>query len=126
MGEFEDMLNSILSSPNEMEKIMDIAKEPTQGGDAPRETEAAPKAEPKPEAIPNLGDISPKMLGAIGKVMGELKHGGDDKAALVNSMKPYLKPQRRETLDKAVKIARVARVARTAISEFGGDLDLGL
>ena len=122
MGEFEDMLSSILSSPDEMEKIMGLAKELSKSSESPK----APEPEKKTEAIPGLGDISPGMLGAIRKIMGELKHGDDNKAALIASMKPYLKPQRRETLDKAVKIARVARVAKTAIDEFGGDLDLGL
>lgn len=117
MGEFEDMLNSILSSPGEMEKIMGLARE--LSGDL---GESAPPEPEKPSSP--AGDV--KMLGALGRLMGELKDQNDDKSALIASMKPYLKPRRREALDKAVKIARVARVAKVAISEFGGDLDLGL
>ena len=121
MGEFEDMLNSILSSPREMEKIMGLARE--LSGDSGT---VEPDKTDRPE-VPDLGDISPKMLGTLAKLMGELKSGRqDDKTALVASMKPYLRPQRREALDKAVKIARLARVARIAMNELGGDLDLGL
>ena len=66
------------------------------------------------------------MLGVIGKLMGQLRSEGDGKAALVNSMKPYVRPERREALDRAVKIARMARLARLAVTELGGEADLGI
>lgn len=126
MAEFEEMLNSILSSPKEMEKIMGLARELSGSGEPP-ERESEHKAEPPDRGIPGLGDISPKMMASLGRLMGRL--GGakdDDKAALMRSMKPYLRPERQEALDRAVKIARIARVAREAMDELGGDFDLGL
>ena len=125
MGDFEEMLGSILSSPKDMEKIMDLARELTGSGEG-GEKAGERKQEPAAAPIPGLGDISPKMLGVIGKLMGELRSQGDGKAALVNSMKPYVRPERREALDRAVKIAKVARLARFAMTELGGELDLGI
>lgn len=122
MGEFEDALNSILSSPKDMEKILGLARE-LSGSAESQEKAEPPKGEPE---IPGLGDLNPKLLGVFGKLMGELKSRDDGKAELVASMKPFVRPERREVLDKAVKIARLARVARIAMKELGGDLDLGL
>lgn len=120
MAEFEEMLNSILSSPKEMEKIMGLARE-LSGSDS------GPEKEPEKPDIPGLGDISPKMIASLGRLMGKLGGEKDDsKAALMRSMKPYLRPERREALDKAVKIARIAHVARAAMDELGGDFNLGL
>ena len=126
MGDFEEMLGSILSSPKDMEKIMGLARELSGGG-----SEAAPEPERKPEpegasAIPGLGDVSPKLLTAIGRILGGLNASGDGKAALIASMKPYVRPERRETLDRALKIAKIARAARLVMGELGGDLDIGL
>lgn len=126
MGDFEDMLNSILSNPKDMERIMGLARELT-GGDAPASETERPKAEePRSSPLPDLDGLTPGMLSAIGKLLGQLRQKDDGKAALIASMKPYVRPERREALDRAVKIARIARIARTAINELGGDLDLGL
>ena len=51
MGEFEDKLNSILSSPKDMEKILGLARElsGSLGGDGHKDTAAAntsPKQQP--------------------------------------------------------------------------------
>ena len=119
MAGFEDALNSILSSPQDMEKILGLARE--LSGSAESQPKEAP--EPGPQS---LGDLDPKLMRVFGKIMGEFNSGADDKTALMASIKPYVRPERRETLDKAVKIARFARLARLAMSELGGDFDLGL
>lgn len=126
MAEFEDMLNSILSSPKEMEKIMGLARE--LSGSKPGQDQAPDPEPEKPSGgIPGLGDINPGMMASLGRLIGRLENTKDDgKTALVRSMKPYLRPERREALDRAVKIARIAHVARAAIDELGGDFDLGL
>ncbi len=123
MGDFEDMLSSILSSPKDMEKIMGLARELSGG-----EPEEEPKKEPGKESpgIPGLGDLSPKLLAAIGKIMGGMNSAGDGKAALIASMKPYVRPERQAALDRAVKIAKIARAARLVMNELGGDFDFGL
>ena len=126
MGDFEEMLGSILSSPKDMEKIMGLARELSGGG-----SEAAPEQERKPKqeaasALPGLGELDPNLLAAIGKILGGLNSSGDGKAALIASMKPYVRPERRETLDRALKIAKIARAARLVMGELGGDLDIGL
>ena len=120
MAEFEDAINSILSSPQEMEKIMGLARElsGTLGGENGQKS-TQPQSLPVP-----AGGVDPKLVGVMTRIMGEYSSKTSDKQALVNALKPYLKEERRESLDRAVKIALLAHVARTALREFGGDFRL--
>ncbi len=121
MDGFEDMLNSILSSPEQMEKIMGMAR--SLSGSAPQPEE---KKDPPQGPGDILSGIDPGMLAKLAGILGHLRSGDPEKEALVASMKPYLRPERREALDKALKIANIAHVARDAIGELGGDLNIGL
>ena len=124
MGEFEEKLNSILSSPKEMEKILGLARE-LSGSD---EKEESPPPPPEnPGILGGLTDMDPRLFQLMGRLMGEYSHKGSDKADLVTAMKPYVRAERREALDRALKIAKMARLARIAFSELGGgDFDFNL
>ena len=113
MGDFDDVLNSILSNPGDMEKIMDLARELSGGRPEPREPEGGEGRSP---AAPDLEGLSPGMLSAMAKLLGQFRQKDDGKAALIASMKPFVRPERREALD----------LARTAVNELGGEFDLGL
>lgn len=122
MAELEEMLNSVLSSPQEMEKIMGLARQLSAS-----HGEAAPPPEPRaPSGAAGLFDgLDPKTLGLITRLMGEFSASGkDDKTALVEALKPYIKSERGADLEKAVKIARLARLARTVLPELGGEFNL--
>ena len=63
-------------------------------------------------------------MAAIGRIGRLLSAGGErdrEKKALLEAMKPYLSPKRREKMDKAMKIARLARIAGIAMGEEGKD-----
>jgi len=115
MGEFEDKLNSILSSPEDMKKILGLARE--IGGEGAPKDEGGAKA---PD-LSSLGDIDPKLFRIISRVMGEYASAKDDKTALAASLKPYLREERRSDLDRAVKAARIARAAKAALTELSGE-----
>ena len=107
MGEFEEKLNSILSSPRDMEKIMDIARG-LSGSDGPK--------------LPFDG-IDPKMIGVMTLLMKEYNTTKSDKTALLSAMKPYVKAENRDALDKAGNVLKMTRLAKIAFSEFGGSDD---
>ena len=112
MSELEDRINSVLSDPDQMEKIMGMAKS-LMGGS---EEKSAPASNPFSE----LG-IDPSSLGRISRLMSGAQ--GGEKQALLEAMKPYLSEKRRTKMDKAMKIARLARIARFAMGEMGdGDV----
>ena len=104
MGEFEDRLNGILNNPQEMEKIMNLARNFMGGGggsDAP------------PSAAPGglnglLGGLDPGMMQKFMRGFS----GGAGSAALLQSITPHLKDTRQGQLKRAMMIAQMVRVAR--------------
>ena len=125
MSEFDDKLNKILSSPEDMEKILNIARslggssadQPESGGDT---TQAAPDLGAVSSA---LGALDPKIIRLLSRLAGEYTSGNDDKAALFNAIKPYLREDRQAKVDRAAEIAKLARLAKVAFSEFSGGED---
>ena len=106
MSDFEEQLNSILNDPAQMNRIAAMAQS-LMGGE---KRESPPKKE---------SDFS---MPDPGRLMAGLEGGkSDDKRALLEAMKPYLSPHRREKLDRAMKLAKMIGMAETAFGMFGGD-----
>ncbi len=101
MSELEDMIGKILGDPAQMERITQMAGR-LMGEGAPAE-----------DSSPNL-----PLAGGLGKLLSGLD-GGGDKAGLAAALGPYLKPERRSKLEKAVRISRMARLAGLAMEEYG-------
>ena len=110
MSELEDKLSSLLSDPAEMEKLMGMAKtiSASLGGES-----GGPAERGEPED-------------AAARLVSRLMHASpaSDKAALLNAMKPYLREDRRQLIDKAARLARMAGIAKLAMSEMSGGDDL--
>ena len=116
MGDFEDKLNSLLNDPKQMEQITAMAKSLMGGGEMPSER-------PKTEKHKDAGvfeNFDPAALGRLSAVMGGVGRR-DEKRALLEAMKPYLSPQRREKLEKAMKLAKMIGMAEIAFETLGGD-----
>ena len=112
MSELEDKISSILSSPGEMEKIMEIARSLSGAGSGqPAGGEPTGGASASPEGP------DPKLMALLTRLLGEYNSAGSDKTAL---MKPYLKPERAQAVDRAAQVAKLARLARMAMEEFSG------
>lgn len=131
MGEFEEKLNSILSSPEDMEKIVNLARSLSASSEVgEKESEhnhnhSDDSSDPPESALSRLGDIDPRVFKIMSKLMGEYSSSGDDgKAAILNSIKPYLKEERKTSIDKALEVLKLSKLARIVMSEFGGDFHL--
>ena len=108
MSEFEDRLNSILNDPARMDQITAMAKSLMGSGEAASE---------QPKTANVLEGLD------LGRLMSSLGGGGktDNKRALLEAMKPYLSPHRREKLDRAMKLAKMIGMAEIAFGMMGGD-----
>lgn len=127
MGELEDKLNSILSSPAEMEKIMGIARSLSQSSfsEPDRQDNSANNESERTDKSDLFGGIDPKMLTVMTRLMGSMNNSSSEKAAVINTIKPFLKKERQQKLDEAAKLARMAKLAKIAFSEFsGGEQDV--
>jgi len=122
MSEFEDKINKILSSPEDMEKIMGMVK--SLSGSLPAAGGASDGGAPDLSSLGSvLGGLDPKVIGVVSRLLGEYSSRDNDKTALLSAVKPYLKEDRREKIDKAAEMARLAKIARIAFAEFKGGGD---
>ena len=114
MSEWEEKLNDILSSPGEMEKLMDMARSLSGSLGLGESVE-------KPEPASLFGDLDPQLLSAVSRIMGEYRSSKTEKNAVLGALKPYLRENRRQALEKATQIAKIAHLAKLAMTELGGD-----
>ncbi|MEA4896335.1 MAG: hypothetical protein VB064_13905 [Oscillospiraceae bacterium] len=134
MSELEGMINGILSNPDEMKKIMEMAGKlmGSEDGDASDgSSESAPPATPSLEQllpgvdIASLASAAQTLLGndtikkllsgpLVKNIIGEAVHPNNDKRELFNALKPWLSEKRRVKLEKAIVFARAMRVVGVA------------
>jgi len=114
VSEFEDRINSILSDPEQMNKITNLAKS-FMGGESSRQSEGT-------DIVSQLG-IDGATIGRISRLINAGNSGNNEKQALLEAMKPYLSEKRRVKMDKALKLARLAKIAQLAMGEMGGEGD---
>ena len=122
-GELGAKLETILSDPEQMEKITQMAMglmgSAAPASDSGSESDAAPAAAAAPSGgiLDSLGDT--RMLSALGKAFS----GGAEKSrstALLVAMRPYMRPEKQEKLDRAMQIARMVHIAGAVMKEYGG------
>lgn len=134
MSDFEEKLNAILSDPDAMAQVMNLAQSLNLGGpsgEAPQEAEAPPDAgegPPKPPesaAFSGLGDllgqVDPGVIQRLLPLLGELRGGEDQdrRLQLLNALRPFLKPERQEKVERAVKAARLLHLGKRFLSAMG-------
>lgn len=66
-----------------------------------------------------LGGLDPKLMSTALQVLGALGQD-DDRTRLLRALKPHLRSERAERLDRAVQILRVSGAIRAAIHSFSG------
>jgi len=111
MGELEDKLQGILNNPQEMEKIMAIARNFMGGADQAASSqggEAAPASSESFDIAGMLGGLDPKLLGKLTAGLSS----GIGTGALLQAITPHLKEERQGQLKRAITIAQLVRAAR--------------
>lgn len=114
MGDFEEKLDSILNNPQAMSQIMALAQS-LGGTSAPSATEPPPP--PPPSSDMGL-QLDPRLLSNIVSLLGQYNSNDDQRVALLNALRPFVKEQRYAKLDKAIQIAKLSRMARMALELF--------
>lgn len=107
-GELGAMLESVLNDPRQMEKIAAMARG-LMGDATPDKTE--------PAQGKNDG-----VEGAFAS-LGNILSGREEKsrsAALLMAMRPYMRPEKQEKLDRAMKITRMVHIAGAVMGQYGG------
>lgn len=131
MGDFEEKLNAILSNPEAMSQVMNLAQSLNLGGsggsEAAREDPSPP---PKEEESAGLGDmanlgsllgqIDPNMLQRVLPVVKELAGSqNDERMQLLYALRPFLRPERRDKVEQAARTAKLIHVGRKLLGTMG-------
>ena len=146
MAEFDDKLNSILSNPDAMSQIMQLAQSLGGGGqpaassppqpNAPGPQQTSSRGSPPPQAPPpppmgGGGDLLSSLLGGGGLDPGLLSRllpliqelGGQRESNarnLLYALRPYLRSDRQEKVERALQLARLFHLGKKFLSEWGG------
>ena len=114
MGDFEEKLESILNNPGAMQQILSLAQ--SLGGNSP--VDEAPKT--GTPVSPPLSDaqFDPQMLSVLLALINQYNNNDDQRIALLNALRPFVKEKRYAKIDKAVQIAKLSRIARSALEMF--------
>lgn len=103
----EEKLSQVLNDPNSMAQLMSFAQSLGMG---------PPDAPPPPGPPP--GDDS--FVRGILQLVRQANQKDGPQEALLAALKPYLRPERREKLDRAMRIARISQIAGSALKQHGG------
>lgn len=136
MAEFDEKLNALLSNPDSMAQIMKLAQSLSGGEGAA--AAASPSAAPPPSPPPSgggsaptasgldilsslTGGIDPKLLTRLIPLVQEYSSGSNDSARqLLYALRPYLKPERQDKVERALQLARLAHIARKFFAGWEG------
>jgi len=138
VSDFEEKLNAILSNPDAMSQVMNLAQSLNLGGGGespPSQQEASPAPPPgggtSSGGGPDLGNlaglgsllgqIDPAMIQRLLPLVGELTGGGenDERMQLLYALRPFLKPERRDKVERAAKTAKLIHIGKKLLSTMG-------
>ena len=108
----DQALGAILQDPAQMQKIFALAQ--SLGLSSPPQP---PPSEPPP-ALPQPPPPAPERSAAADTLAELLQKAGKldrRQENLLNALKPFLKPGRREKIDRAMQAARLSRLAGAAL-----------
>jgi len=129
VSEFDEKLNALLSNPDSMAQIMQLAQSLSgESGNIPDAPSAPPPPPPPPQTPPSggnplsaLSSLDPKLLMRLLPVIQELGNGSDNSARqLLYALRPYLKPERQEKIERALQLARLFHLGKKFLSEWEG------
>ena len=122
MSELEEKLNALLSDPNSMAQVMQMAQQ--LSGAMGEQKAASPPPPPPVPPVPDLGaalgGLDPKLLGKLLPLAGEL--GTENSAAmqLLNALRPFLKDGKQDKVERAARLARLITIGKRFLTEGGG------
>lgn len=136
MADFEEKLNAILSSPESMQQVAQLAQMlASQNESAQAQPQSAPQAPQPPSPPSGAAPGSGMDFSALSSLLGGIDMGtisrflpllqemnssrNDERTALLHALKPFLRPERQEKVDTALRLARLFHVGKVFFKGFG-------
>lgn len=135
MAEFDDKLNSILSNPDAMSQIMQLAQSLGGGGGdgpqgpppawGPQQGQQSPPPQQGPPPLGALsslaGGLDPGLVARLLPLIQELGGQRDSNARnLLYALRPYLRSDRQEKVERALQLARLFHLGKKFLSGWEG------
>lgn len=148
MAEFDEKLNSLLSNPDAMAQIMQMAQSLSGGGQQEQASSPPPQSPPAQQsqqdpgfswpaqgqqsqrsAAPGgmdmlsslTGGMDPKLMMKLLPLIQELGGQQDSNARqLLYALRPYLKPERQEKIERALQLARLFHLGKKFLAGWEG------
>ena len=121
MSELEEKLNALLSDPNSMAQVMQMAQQLSGAMGEQKAAPPPPAPPPGPDLGAALGGLDPKLLGKLLPLAGEL--GTENSAALqlLQALRPFLKEEKQGKIERAARLARLIHVGKKLLADWEGE-----
>ena len=116
MSELDEKLNALLSDPEKMAQVMQLAQQ--LSGSMGTSSAPPPTPPAAASALPDGLDMAAVMR--FLPLLQELNHPNQQAEQLLNSLRPFLKAEKQENIPKAIRLARLIRIGKKALTEMGG------
>lgn len=121
MDDVNEKLNALLSDPGSMAQIMQLAQQlsSSMGGDTAQPAATSPAAPPPPPPSP-LGGIDPQTIARYLPLLQELTRDTSQTTQLLYALRPFLKDDKQNKVERAARLARLITIGKRFLSEGGG------
>lgn len=124
MAELDEKLNTLLSDPNSMAQIMQMAQQlsVTMGGgtdNAPPAQQPPPPAAAPPAALPPLGGLDPQVLARFLPLLQEYSRSNSQTMQLLYALRPFLKESKQDKVERAARLARLIHLGKKFLTDWG-------
>ncbi len=125
MSELDEKLNALLSDPNSMAQVMQLAQQLSGTfGSASQPASASPPP-PPPQQPPQpsfdtsfLGGLDPKLIGRFLPLIQEYTQSNSNTTQLLYALRPFLKAEKQDKIERAAKLARLIHLGKKFLSEW--------
>ena len=124
MAELDEKLNTLLSDPNSMAQIMQMAQQlsVTIGGgtdNAPPAQQPPPPPAAPPAALPPLGGLDPQVLARFLPLLQEYSRSNSQTMQLLYALRPFLKESKQDKVERAARLARLIHLGKKFLTDWG-------
>lgn len=126
MSELDEKLNALLSDPNSMAQVMQLAQQlsGTFGGASQPASASPPPPPPQQQPLqPSfdtsfLGGLDPKLIGRFLPLIQEYTQSNSNTTQLLYALRPFLKEEKQDKIERAAKLARLIHLGKKFLSEW--------
>lgn len=127
MAELEDKLSALLSDPDSMAQVMQLAQQlsSTFGGQEQQQNVPPPPQENTPTQDAAglgslMGGLDPKLMMKFLPLLQEYSKSNSQTMQLLYALRPFLKEDRQGKVERAAQLARLIHLGKGFLKEIGG------